>query len=92
MTRHLSVIIVDGTDFCGDGKHWKAMIRCENCGRPNDDGATFCTACNHFLAWAEPDSEPEPAQPPTPTHTATADTADTATGTHTATRTRAAPA
>ena len=42
------------------------MITCGNCGRPNEDDATFCTSCNHYLAWSdepqakEPEPEPEP--------------------------------
>ena len=43
------------------------MISCGNCGRPNEDDATFCTSCNHFLAWTSDTPtkpKPEPVAPP----------------------------
>ncbi|MEU0092596.1 dynamin family protein [Kribbella sp. NPDC006257] len=49
------------------------MINCDNCGRANDDGAIFCTTCNHYLAWSAdkpkpPSPEPTPPEPdPEPT-------------------------
>jgi GTPase SAR1 family protein len=41
------------------------MISCGNCGRANQDDATFCVSCNHFLAWSA-ETEPAPPQPPAP--------------------------
>lgn len=42
------------------------MISCGNCGRPNDEGASFCTSCNHFLAWSDPDPKATEPTPKTP--------------------------
>lgn len=43
------------------------MTNCDNCGRANDDGAMFCTSCNHYLAWsADKPSTPKLPEPVAP--------------------------
>jgi signal recognition particle receptor subunit beta len=39
------------------------VLTCANCGVANEDDATFCTSCHHFLAWEETDGR-RPAPPP----------------------------
>ncbi len=66
------------------------MPRCSNCDHPNDEGAVFCAACNHFLEWeAGTGTSGEPARvrrspdsdPPGPRPSPAAPTSGTKTGT-----------
>jgi predicted GTPase len=54
------------------------VITCANCGHSNEDDATFCQRCDHYLAWSAPDEEdlavagarePSRAEPPLPSET-----------------------
>jgi hypothetical protein len=46
------------------------LITCGNCGRPNDDGAVFCAACNHYLAWEDAETPPNGTTSKPPPHPA----------------------